>query len=979
MQARLPSLSMQADNPATRSRTEPWLEGLPEALRPEVARHWEDYRDAAKKAGIAPPEDPDRLDQLGRVWATSRFVAESCLRDPALLDGLLGSGDLDRAYPRGEMARLATSACADAADEQALGRALRRLRRREMVRIAWRDLAAAAELDEILNDLTDLAEACLDAALERLHAWQVARWGEARTAAGEPQRLVVLGMGKLGARELNFSSDIDLIFAYPEYHDAAGCQVGCERFFQRLGQSLIQVLDSSTADGFVFRVDMRLRPYGASGPLAMCFDALEEYYQSQGREWERYALIKARPVAGDREAGDRLLEMLRPFVFRRYVDFGVFESLREMKAMINAEVRRKGLEDNVKLGPGGIREVEFVGQAFQLVHGGREPRLRQRGILDVLAALAELDQLPGHTVEALREAYLFLRRVENRLQAYADRQTHELPEDAAGRARLALAMDCPDWETLATELDRYRKRVREDFEQLFALPQAEVETPEETQGLVGVWQASGDEASVEAALAEAGYDRTDEARKLLHGLRESRACRMQSSVGQRRLARLMPLLLAAVARTDAPTECLKRLIPLIETISRRSAYIALLSENPMALSQLVRLVSASVWIALRLSQYPLLLDELLDPRTLYAPPDREGLEAELAARLDAVEDGDLEEQMEVLRHFKRVNVLRVAAADVVEAIPLMVVSDHLTWIAETVLGAVHRIAWDGLVARHGVPRCRLDGEPREAGFGIVAYGKLGGIELGYVSDLDVVFLHDSEGEAQVTDGEKSLDNAVFFARVAQRVIHILATLTASGELYPVDTRLRPSGSSGLMVSSLEAFERYQREQAWTWERQALVRARPVAGSREVANRFQAIRDAVLGEPRDAEALRAEVRDMRRKMREQLAAGEPGLFDLKQDPGGIADIEFMVQYGVLAWAHDHPALLAWSDNIRLLETLEREGLLPSEEANLLCDAYRAFRAAGHRCALQDRPARVDAEAYASLRDGVRRIWDRLMEA
>ncbi len=784
-------------------------------------------------------------------------------------------------------------------------------------------------------------------------------------------------MGKLGARELNFSSDIDLIFGYPEYHDDPGCQVGCERFFQRLGQRLIQALDGTTADGFVFRVDMRLRPYGSAGPLAMSFDALEEYYQLQGREWERYALIKARPVGGDRTAGEALLEMLRPFVFRRYVDFGVFESLREMKAMINAEVSRKGMAQNVKLGPGGIREVEFVGQAFQLVHGGREPKLRQRGILDVLAALAELGQLPEHVARQLREAYLFLRRVENRLQEVDDRQTHELPRDATERLRLAFAMGYPDWAAFLVDLDRHRVRVHGDYEQLFALPQAEADEVEETMGLAGVWQPAHDDASVEAALAAAGFDDAAAARDLLRALRESRACRAQSAVGQKRLARLMPLLLTAVAGTGAPTETLRRLAPLLETISRRSAYIALLIENPMALSQLVRLVSASVWIGLRLTQYPLLLDELLDPRTLYRPPDRAGLEAELATRLSAVDGEDLEQQMEALRHFKRANVLRVAAADVVGAIPLMVVSDHLTWIAETVLGAVYRLAWDAMVARHGVPRCSVDGVSREAGFGIVAYGKLGGIELGYVSDLDIVFLHDSEGEAQFTDGEKSLDNAVFMARVAQRVIHILTTLTASGELYPVDTRLRPSGASGLMVSSLEAFVAYQRTEAWTWEKQALVRARPVAGSPAVGEGFTRIRAAVLGEARDADALRAEVRDMRQRMREQLAKSEPGLFDLKQEAGGIADIEFMVQYATLAWAHDHPALLAWSDNIRLLETLDREGLLPAADATLLSDAYRAFRAAGHRCALQDGPALVEADAYAGLRDGVAAIWQRLM--
>ncbi len=965
-------MSTAITNSDTRHTT--WPEGLPEALRPAVDRAFQAFVDAGGEL----PGDPELHSELAQVWATSRFVAESCVRTPELLTELVGSGDLTRAYAKDELAHRAGEACAGAHDDEALGQALRRLRRREMVRIAWRDLAGSADLDETLADLSALAGACLDTALERLHAWQVDQWGTPRTTAGEPQQMVVLGMGKLGARELNFSSDIDLIFAYPEYHDDPGCKVGCEHFFQRLGQRLIQALDTATADGFVFRVDMRLRPYGSSGPLAMCFDALEEYYQTQGREWERYALIKARPVAGDLEAGASLIELLRPFIYRRYVDFGVFESLREMKAMINSEVRRKGMEQNVKLGSGGIREVEFVGQAFQLVHGGREPTLRQRGILDVLAALAELGQLPEHAVIRLSEAYIFLRRVENRLQAYDDRQTHDLPDDDLDRLRLAVAMGCPDWEVFSGLLEHHRTRVQGDFEQLFALPQAEASDEPEEHDLAAVWHGTLDDAVAEAVLEEAGFDQSQAASDLLKQLRESRACRAQSTHGQKRLQRLMPLLLAAIGGTAAPTECLRRLLPLLETVSRRSAYIALLVENPMALSQLVRLVSASVWIALRLTQYPLLLDELLDPRTLYKPPDRAGLEAELTTRLAAVDGDDLDQQMEALRHFKRANVLRVAAAEVVEAIPLMVVSDHLTWIAETVLGAVHKIVWDALVRRHGVPECTVDGARREAGFGTIAYGKLGGIELSYVSDLDIVFLHDSEGGQQVTNGAKEVDNEVFFARMAQRVIHILTTLTASGELYPVDTRLRPSGASGLMVSSLEAFAAYQRGEAWTWERQALVRARPVAGSATVAERFQDIRTEILSETRDPEVLRAEVRDMRRRMREQLAASEPGQFDLKQDSGGIADIEFMVQYGALAWAHDHPSLLAWTDNIRLLETMEHEGLLPSADATLLGDAYRAFRAAGHRCALQDAPAQVDADEFAELCAGVGTVWQRLME-
>lgn len=970
---------MPASEPPDPRPALPWRVPMPAPLRAEVEHAWSAYLDACAEAGVAPADNPALLIELTQVWAASRFVADSCRRDPALLAALDDSGDLARRYGDNELAQRCREAVAVAAvdDDRALSVALRRLRRREMVRIAWRDLSGHADLGETLGDLSALADGCVASALDLLHGWQAAQSGAPRTADGVEQRMVVLGMGKLGAHELNFSSDIDLIFAYPEYSDV-GCRIGCERYFQRLGQRLIQALDEVTAEGFVFRVDLRLRPYGSSGPLAMSFDAIEEYYQSQGREWERYALIKARPLTGDPAEGRRLIEILRPFVYRRYVDFGVFESLREMKALINREIRTKGLEHNLKLGRGGIREIEFIGQALQLVRGGREPALRQRGIVVVLAELGRLGALPADAADELATCYAFLRRAENRVQACEDRQTHTLPADETGRLRLAVAMGYPDWEAFAAELGRVTERVHGHYQGLFAAPRDEDDDGGASE-LAAVWLGTLEGESAIAVLKAAGFAEAVKTLRLLHDLRDSRACRNQSAVGQKRLERMMPLLLAAVGRVETPRICLARLIPLVETISRRSAYIALLVENPMALSQLVRLTSASSWIAHQLILHPLLLDELLDPRSLFLPPGRDELENVLDARLAGIADDDLEQVMEVLRHFRLTSMLRVAAADVVDAIPLMVVSDHLTWLAEVILERVHDTAWAAMVARHGTPRCTIDGVERAAGIGIIAYGKLGGIELGYGSDLDLVFLHDSAGERQFTDGERSVDNGIFFARLAQRMIHMMTTLTASGTLYEIDTRLRPSGASGLMVSGLEGFAAYQREEAWTWEQQALVRARAVAGSRAVAVRFAEVRTEILARPRDTARLRQEVAEMRRKMREQLVAEEPGRFDLKQQVGGIADIEFLVQYGALAWSHEHPSILAWSDNIRLLDTMQAEGLIAPADAELLRDAYRAYRAAVHRCALREEPARVDEARFADYRDGVRAIWERILGA
>lgn len=947
-----------------------------------MRRHWASFCRRLTEAGLAPPAMPG---DTAQVWACSPFVAQACIRRAALACELIGSGDLDRRYGPGELAARIEQALSGAADEAACMDALRRLRLREMLRIAWRDLGGRAQLDETLGELSELAEQCVDAAL---------RWVETRLSAvhgtprggsdGEPQRLVVLGMGKLGGRELNFSSDIDLIFLYPEDGTTDGDKpLDNHQFFIRLGQRLIKLLNQVTAEGFVFRVDMRLRPFGDAGPLAMSFDAAEHYYETHGREWERYAYIKARVVGGDRERGRALLERLRPFVYRRYLDYGVFAALREMKALINRESARKGLVDNVKLGAGGIREVEFIGQAFQLIRGGRDPDLQRRGIQEVLGQLARRGLIPEYAERQLQAAYVFLRRVENRLQEVHDQQTHRLPQDEPGRLRLALAMGFPGWGEFRRVLDTHMRHVHEHFGQVFGAPQVEMEARQweaasAAAELGNVWHGVLSAHTAQARLAEAGYEDPAEALAQIEALREGHVVRGLSPTGRERLDRLMPLLLGAVARGPRPTGTLARVLKLIAAIARRSVYLSLLGEAPMALSQLVRLCAASPWVAELLARHPLLLDELLDPRSLYAPLPREALGEALRAELAQVDPDDMEQLMDRLRHFKQAQVLRVAAADVMNALPLMKVSDQLTWIAEAVLGEVLAIAWRQLAARHGEPLCVEGGQTRKAGFAVIAYGKLGGIELGYGSDLDLVFLHDSAGERQETDGAKVIENNVFFARLAQRMIHILTAFTPAGVLYEVDTRLRPSGSAGLMVSSFTAFAQYQRASAWTWEHQALVRARPVAGSPALGQSFAELRREVLCRRRDPVALKREVREMRQRMWAELASKQPGIFNLKKDPGGIADIEFVVQYHVLAHASEHPSLTEFPDNIRILERLAECGLMAAEDAHLLMDAYRAFRDRVHELTLQEQPEVVAEGEFADYRAEVRRIWRQVME-
>ncbi|ROR29602.1 bifunctional [glutamate--ammonia ligase]-adenylyl-L-tyrosine phosphorylase/[glutamate--ammonia-ligase] adenylyltransferase [Inmirania thermothiophila] len=948
------------------------MEGVPAGLPAALAQRVEERVGAL---ATAVPALAGREAQAAQVLAASDFVAESLAREPAMLQALLASGDLDRPADAAEMRRRVAAALADAADEAALMAALRRVRRREMVRIAWRDILGLAAIESVLEETSWLAEACIDEALARLEAWSEETWGRPAAAEDGQARLVVLGLGKLGAWELNFSSDVDLVFAYPA-RGTTSRGLDHEEYFTRLARRLIRVLDERTADGFVFRVDTRLRPYGKSGPLVMSFAQMEAYYQIHGREWERYALIKARPVAGARAAGETLLESLRPFVYRRYLDYGAFEALREMKAMIVREVRRRGMEDDIKLGPGGIREIEFIGQAFQLVRGGRMPALRERRLLRVLEVLGREGLLPEAAATELAAAYRFLRRVENRLQQLADAQTHRLPGDETARARIGCALGFDGWEAFSAALAAHRRRVETHFEGVVTAPQAEAGGADEA--CAAVWGGALGAAEAEAVLARLGYGDAAAALRRLAALRDGRLVATLSETARRRLDRLMPLLLAAVGRAEGPDRTLPRVLDVVEAIARRSAYVALLLESPLALSQLVRLCAASPWIARLLARHPVLLDELMDPRTLYAPPRREALARELDALLEGAAADDLEEQMERLRQFRQVNVLRVAAADVSGALPLMVVSDHLTEIAEVVLQRVLALARAQLVARHGEPWCEDAAGRRRAGFAVVAYGKLGGIELGYGSDLDLVFLHDSTGAAQQTDGPRPLDNATFFARLAQRIIHILTTPTAGGVLYEVDTRLRPSGKAGLLVSSLDAFARYQREEAWTWEHQALVRARVVAGDAGLAQRFAEVRAEVLGRPRDPEALRREVREMRARQRRELDRSDTAWFDLKHGAGGIGDIEFLVQYLVLRWGGEDPEVLRWTDNIRQLEALAAGGHLAAADAEALAEAYRRLRGAVHRAALQEQPARAPRDAFVEERACVRALWQRIME-
>ncbi|EOY5421795.1 bifunctional [glutamate--ammonia ligase]-adenylyl-L-tyrosine phosphorylase/[glutamate--ammonia-ligase] adenylyltransferase [Cronobacter dublinensis] len=913
-------------------------------------------------------------DDARAVLTFSDFVREAISAHPDWLH------ELEAAPPEADEWRhygaWLQATLADVHDEAALMRALRQFRRRIMTRIAWSQTLARATTQQTLTQLSELAQTLIVAARDWLYAACCREWGTPCNAQGVPQPLMILGMGKLGGGELNFSSDIDLIFAWPESGSTQGGrrELDNAQFFTRLGQRLIKALDQPTQDGFVYRVDMRLRPFGDSGPLVLSFAALEDYYQEQGRDWERYAMVKARIMGDNDDAwSQELRAMLRPFIFRRYIDFSVIQSLRNMKGMIAREVRRRGLADNIKLGAGGIRETEFIVQVFQLIRGGREPSLQQRSLLPTLTAIEQLHLLTPDDAACLRDAYLFLRRLENLLQSINDEQTQTLPGDALNRARLAWAMGEADWEALTARLERHMAGVRRVFNELIGDEDPTGGEESLTEGWRELWHDALDADDDTPVLSTLGAESRMRLLATLADFRKETEKRTIGPRGRQVLDNLMPHLLSAVcASPDDAALALSRVTPLLTGIVTRTTYLELLSEYPGALKHLIRLCAASPMIASQLARYPLLLDELLDPNTLYQPTAMDAYRDELRQYLLRVPDDDEEQQLEALRQFKQAQLLRVAAADIAGTLPVMKVSDHLTWLAEAIIDAVVQQAWGQMVARYGQPKHLRDRDGR--GFAVVGYGKLGGWELGYSSDLDLVFLHDCPAEV-MTDGEREIDGRQFYLRLAQRIMHLFSTRTSSGILYEVDARLRPSGAAGMLVTTAEAFADYQKNDAWTWEHQALVRARVVYGDKPLQAQFDAIRREVLATPRDGDTLRTDVREMREKMRAHLGNKHRDRFDIKADEGGITDIEFITQFMVLRYAPEQPKLTRWSDNVRILELLAQHDIMREGEAKALTQAYVTLRDELHRRALQELPGHVAQTAFEQEREQVRDSWRR----
>ncbi|MBX9401735.1 bifunctional [glutamate--ammonia ligase]-adenylyl-L-tyrosine phosphorylase/[glutamate--ammonia-ligase] adenylyltransferase [Lysobacter sp. BMK333-48F3] len=884
-------------------------------------------------------EDPGLVARVVRVAVVSDFAIDTLVRQPALLLALAGDdGAAEPAPPE-----LPPEHRSD------WGTRLRRYRAAGSTRLIWRDALGLDRVEDTLAGSTALAERCLDSALRALEDEFARQRGSVRTRDGEAVRLVVFGLGKLGGGELNFSSDVDLVYAYE--HDGStefdgrdpARALDAEAYFARLGQQLARLLDEITGEGFCHRVDLRLRPYGNAGRVAWSFTAMEQYFQREGRDWERYAWQKARPVAGDIEAGERFLAALRPFVYRRYLDFGALDGLRTMKAAISAEVARKELADDIKRGPGGIREIEFLVQALQLIRGGREPELRGRRLQPALRELVAQRQI-GETAGAdLAEAYRFLRRLENRLQMLRDAQTHALPATAEDRARIALGLDYPDWEALQAQLAHHRERVTAEFEALLA-PRRRRAAPD---ALTAYWRALP-EAGEAAVLDEAGFEPAADADAALRDFARSPGVRGLSDAARVRLDRVLPALLHGAAGSTQPMLALKRLLALLHNVLRRSAYLALLDEQPAALTRLVEVVSRSALLAERLASHPLLLDELLDARVVGPLPGREEL---LAACAEVDGGDDAEATLQALNEVRQSLSFRIAMALRDGRQSAEDSARQLAWLADGVVVRILALAESEVASAHG----RIAG----GRFAVLGYGSLGGEELGFGSDLDLVFLYDApavEGGAW-SDGARSLDAPRWFARLAQKVVALLGAVTAAGRLFDVDVRLRPDGAKGLLVSSLASFSEYQFERAWTWEHQALVRARFVAGDAGLGERFEAVRAQALARPRDPDKLREEVAAMRARMRAELDRSDAAHFDLKQGEGGLVDLEFLLQHRVLGDSAQAPALLRPRDTPGLIEAARAAGRLGDAQAQALAAAHGVLLAAGLECTLDRRPRRV----------------------
>jgi glutamate-ammonia-ligase adenylyltransferase len=923
------------------------------------------------------PTDNFTEEKIRSSLTFSRYAQRILESEPGLWAELMDN--IQQPFQRERMQTYLNTFPNAAIDKSSLYNALRNLRKRVMLHLVARDLSGLADLSEVMACMTNLAEVTICFSLKCHQTWLVKPelYGMPEgNISGTNQEMLVIAMGKLGGGELNVSSDVDLIFCYPEDGETSGeNSISNNDFFARLGRKLISSLNDITADGYVFRVDMRLRPYGENGPLVMSFAMLEEYLVTQGREWERYAWIKSRILAGSGTIKLTLLEQIvQPFIFRKYLDFGAYGSMREMHSQIRQEVSRREIHDDIKLGPGGIREIEFIAQVFQLIRGGRDTELRIRPTLAVLRCLREKEKLPKKVVAELTDAYIFLRNLEHRLQYLDDQQTQTLPNNSADQALIASTMGFTDYNHFLQKLDTHRINVTRHFEQVFTNPNKS----EANSTLSWLWkdQAENEEETVAtiAQLGNMGFSDPDKILVYLQKFRNSTRYRQLPDSSRKRINVLIPILIEVSVKFPPADTTLKRILQLLESVSGRASYLSLLLEHPQALERIAKLVSVSQWACEYLTRHPILLDELLNVTDLHSKIDWSISRTELLQLLkntNTIDENDTEHQMDVLRHFHHSKVFQLLAKDLEQLLPLETLSDHLTSLADLILDIVLRLAWSGLISKY----------QDDPVFAIIGYGKLGGKELGYASDLDIIFLYDdSHPEA-----------SKIYAKLGKRINSWLTSYTSAGLLYKTDLRLRPNGISGLLVSSVEAFREYQRQQAWVWEHQALTRARFVAGDPHIGEDFEQIRKEVLCQQRNLASLKNEILIMRQKMLDSHP-NPTQLFDIKHDRGGIIDVEFIVQYLVLGYAYKHSELTNNIGNIGLLKLSGELGLISKSDAEEVLEAYREFRRIQHRLRLntdstqsdnqpiqnrQQKFARIEISYLEKARTSVLQLWEKIL--
>ncbi len=844
---------------------------------------------------------------------------------------------------------------------------LRLFRHEKMVEIIYLDICRDEKVETTLFNLSELAEFLIQQALAKSEQILSAKHGIPIDTLGNPMQLNIIGMGKLGGRELNFSSDIDLICTYSDDGQLNGFgKLSHTQYFNHVTKLFKQLLHDTTADGFVYRVDLRLRPWGDSGPIVLSHNAFEHYYQLHGREWEQYAMVKARILTGSDSDKKYLQSILKPFIYRRYHDYRVFDGLAELKRKIDQQARQKGARNNIKIGHGGIREIEFFVQAYQILKGGRNYHLQTPSLFQALEVLSTQDITDQQNLAKMRDSYCFLRMLENRIQMFNDQQTHELPEKQNLQDRLSLLLGYQKWSELAEEIASHQSAVNHVFTRQF-IPQHD--QAEQTEIPVNMDEL--DEKQHLAKINELGFVDADEIHQRLLEFYHSKALLFMSDKAKKRFNAFFPTLLKQVGKYDNRGILLDKMLALLSSIAGRSVYFELLYQNIPMLIKLVHLFDRSSWIAKEVTRYPVLLESLLYPGKLDDRFNKEKLKQELKVQLQNVHE-DIELELDVLRQFKRAQTIVVATAEIAREIDTDQVSNYLSELAEIILHAVYTLALGELVRQYGQPQCDIDGKMITPVLGIIAYGKLGGRELHYQSDLDIIFLHNSSGKGQFTAGDKSIDNNTFFSRLAQKIISKITLLTIAGKLYEIDTRLRPNGASGMLVSSLDAYHQYQLEKAWLWEHQAIIRARFIAGENAIAAGFELIRREIISLSRAPESLKKEIQEMREKMYQAQNPPEGDTINIKHSRGCMVDIEFLVQYWVLKNANKFASLSETTDNIGLITELRRLELISQADLQLR-DTYQTLHKWLHAQVLQDQPEDIASTKLRSEIDLVKSCW------